>query len=80
MQYLVVYTEPVIEICHDCGRQFRTYVPDSFCKLPNGGCVSYCTPQLQCPLCDPTGYGDFMNKDLFPELGSVQSEVVLNSQ
>ena len=24
-----------------------------------------------CPLCDPEGYGEFMNTDLFPELQKV---------
>ena len=54
--------------CNACGRPFRTYVPDSFCVLPNGGMVTYVDPQLECPLCDSHGYGDFMNSDLFPEL------------
>ena len=66
--FFVVYTEPVIESCTDCDRDFRTYVPDPFCCLPDGGTVTYKDPQLSCPMCDPSGYGGFMNYDLFPEL------------
>jgi len=63
-----VRTDPVIKKCEDCGRPFRTYVPETYCELPGGGSVFYCDPQTKCPLCDDNGYGDFMNEDLFPEL------------
>ena len=36
--------------------------------LPDGGSVYYREPQTKCPLCDDSGYGGFMNEDLFPEL------------
>ncbi|XP_019859118.1 PREDICTED: uncharacterized protein LOC109587313 isoform X1 [Amphimedon queenslandica] len=61
-------TEPVIKCCIECGRNFRTFIPDTSCNLPDGSCVVYTEPQLTCPLCDPNGYGRFMNQDLFPEL------------
>ena len=63
-----VRTDPVIKKCEDCGRPFRTYVPETYCELPGGGSVFYCDPQTKCPLCNDNGYGDFMNEDLFPEL------------
>ena len=63
-------TQAIIALCIECGRKYRTYVPDSICSLPNGGLVSYKEPQLKCPMCDEGGYGDFMNFDLFPELAS----------
>jgi len=43
-------------------------VPDTICELPGGGSVFYRDPQLLCPMCDPEGYGAFMNTDLFPQL------------
>lgn len=67
----IVDTEPVISTCADCGQPYRTYVPDSICNLPNGGSVTYTEPQLLCPICDPSGFGVFMNEDLFPELKMV---------
>ena len=63
-----VYTESVIKTCAGCVREFRTYVPETVCMLPDGGSVFYQDPQLLCPICDPEGYGAFMNRDLFPEL------------
>ena len=49
-------------------------MPETLCKLPDGGSVFYSDPQVLCPLCDPNGFGEFMNKDLFPELsGTFQS-------
>ena len=32
-----VHTDPVIESCVDCGRPFRTFVPETYCDLPGGG-------------------------------------------
>ena len=64
----IVDTDPIVSSCVDCGRSLRTYVPDSYSNLPDGSSVTFSTPQTQCPLCDPCGYGDFMNEDLFPEL------------
>lgn len=61
-------TETVFKECVDCGREFRTYVPETMCILPDGGSVFYNELQTKCPLCDTEGYGGFMNKDLFPEL------------
>lgn len=58
-------TECTIEKCMECGRDFRTYVPNSVCKLPDGNYATYADPQLLCPLCDPNQYGSFMNADLF---------------
>ena len=58
----------MIQSCRRCSRPYRTYVPDTICDLPDGGCVYYSDPQLFCPLCDDNRYGEFMNKDLFPEL------------
>ena len=60
--------ETVLKECVDCGREFRTYVPETMCILPDGGSVFYNEPQTKCPLCDVEGYGGFMNKDLFTEL------------
>lgn len=61
-------TDPVIRPCGDCGREYRTYIPDTTCVLPGGINFSYVDPQVLCPLCDPQGWGAFMNEDLFPEL------------
>lgn len=58
----------MISTCVDCGQPFRTYVPDSMCKLPDGLYVTYQDPQLQCPECDENRFGLFMNEDLFPHL------------
>ena len=66
----IVCTECTIEKCIECGRDFRTYVPNSVCKLPDGNYVTYADLQLLCPLCDPNQYGSFMNADLFPELSA----------
>ena len=50
-------------------REYQTYTPDTTCVLPEGGGnFSYVDPLLLCPLCDPNGWGGFMNQDLFPEL------------
>lgn len=62
-----MHTECVIEKCITCGRDFRTYVPNTRCHLPDGAIVSYTDPQLECPSCDSSKYGWFMNQDLFPE-------------
>ena len=64
-------TECVIKICGVCQRPYRTYVANTECRLPDGGSVFYRDPQIMCPLCDPEGYGEFMNTDLFPELQKV---------
>ena len=58
----------MIKVCVACQRPYRTYVPNTICTLPDRGSVFYKDPQIECPLCDPTGYGEFMNKDLFLEL------------
>ena len=70
----IVYTEPVMQQCTRCNRDYRTYIPDTICRLPDGGCTMYQDPQLTCPMCDPMGYGDFMNADIFPELHQKQVE------
>ena len=46
--------------CIDCGRDYRTYVPDTACHLPDGGIVTYSEPQLKCPACDDQCFGLFM--------------------
>ena len=60
-------TDPVIKPYSECGRVYRTYIPDTTCVY-EGLSFSYVNPQLLCPLCDPKGWGSFMNEDLFPEL------------
>ncbi len=62
------YTDPVVNLCLTCHRPFRTYIPGTHCRLPDGGIVNHYDPQLDCPICDPGGFGVFMNFDLFPEL------------
>ena len=65
-------TECVINICGVYQRPYRTYnIANTECRLPDGGSVFYRDPQIMCPLCDPEGYGEFMNTDLFPELQKV---------
>ena len=63
-----VHTECIITPCTECQQPFRTYVPDTICRLPDGGSVFYREAQTQCPLCDSSGFGTFWNMDLFPEL------------
>ena len=63
-----VHTECIITPCTGCQQPFRTYVPVTICRLPDGGSVFYREAQTQCPLCDPNGFGTFWNMDLFPEL------------
>ena len=58
----------MIRTCIECGRSYRTYVADLSCSLPNGSVVTYNAPQLTCPLCDDSSFGQFMNYELFPEL------------
>lgn len=41
----IVDTDPIVSSCVDCGRSFRTYVPDSYCNLPDGSSVTFSTPQ-----------------------------------
>ncbi len=60
------YTGPVIETCDDCSKPYRTYIPGADCILPDGGLFRHHEPQLKCPECDPNGFGQFMNEDLFP--------------
>ena len=62
----------MIQNCSECQQPYRTFVPDSICKIPGGGCVTCQDPQLLCPECDPNNYGIFMNEDLFPHM--VQAE------
>ena len=64
---VLIHTETVIQSCEDCGKPFRTYVPDTICHLPDGGQVTYREPQNKCPDCDLSGYGLFINMDLFPQ-------------
>ena len=64
----LVETEPVIQQCIECSRNYRTYIPGTICNLPDGLSVFYPTAQTKCPLCDENSYGTFMNTDLFPEL------------
>ena len=64
----VLHFSAFIMMCIECERPFRMYVPNTDCRLPDGGSVYYRDLQTMCPLCDPCGYGDFMNEDLFPEL------------
>ena len=66
--FSTVHTECVITPCIECNQPFRTYVPETICRLPDGGSVFYREPQDLCPVCDPSGFGEFMNHDLFPEL------------
>ena len=68
--YTLLYTYHIILQLNlsECERPFRMYVPNTDCRLPDGGSVYYRDLQTMCPLCDPCGYGDFMNEDLFPEL------------
>ena len=63
-----VHTECIITPCTGCQQPFRTYVPDTICRLPDGGSVFYREAQTQCPFCDPSGFGTFWNMDLFPVL------------
>ena len=56
----IVYTEPVMQQCTMCNREYRTYIPNTICRLPDGGCTMYQDPQLTCPMCDPMEYGDFI--------------------
>ena len=63
-----VHMECVITPCIECNQHFTTYVPETVCRLPNGGSVFNREPQELCPVCDPSAFGDFMNLDLFPEL------------
>ena len=46
----IVYTEPVMQQCTMCNREYRTYIPDTICRLPDGGCTMYQDPQLTCPI------------------------------
>ena len=64
----IIETETVVSQCGDCGRDYRTYVPETICTLPDGGTVFYREAQTKCPLCDENSFGEFMNTDLFPEL------------
>ena len=43
-------------------------MPNTICTLPGGDSVFYRDPQVLCPLCDQNDFGEFMNKDLFPEI------------
>ena len=63
-----VHTECVISSCAECNRKFRTYVPETVCVLPDGSSVFYRDAQMLCPLCDPNGFREFINQDLFPEI------------
>ena len=50
-------------------------MPDTHCAVPGGGNVFYPDPQLTCPLCDPKGWGAFMNENLFPESCNTQLDM-----
>lgn len=65
--FVAVHTECIITPCTDCEQPFRTYVPNTICRLPDGGSVFYRDPQTLCPACDTTGFGTFWNLDLFPQ-------------
>lgn len=67
---VITYTDPVIAICTDCGQTFRTHVPGTDCKLPNGGIMCHQDPQISCPDCDFSVVGAMLNTDLFPHLKS----------
>ena len=62
------YTKPEVQKCVSCSREFLAPVEDSMCVLPCGSIVSYPDPVLECPLCDESGFGEYMNKDFMPEL------------
>ena len=66
-------TQCVVTACIQCNQPYRTYVPGTICKLPDGGLVFYREPHVLCPLCDPEGYGTFMNGDLLPDLQPLPS-------
>ena len=62
ISFLLVCTEAVIQKCIQCGRPFRTYVPNSMCYLPDGAIVTYSEPQLTCPLCDEKSFGIYIHE------------------
>ena len=47
----LIETEPVIQQCDECARDFRTYIPGTICNLPDGHSVFYADPQTINVLC-----------------------------
>ena len=46
-----VHTECITTPGTGCQQPFRTYIPDTICRLSDGGSVFYREAQTQCPLC-----------------------------
>ena len=70
MFFFKEYTVPIITDCIKCGQKFRTYIPNTDCKLPDGTIQCHQQPQDECPDCDFTVLGSILNEDLFPGLNN----------
>ena len=62
--FFIGHTTFVQERCEECHNEFRTYIPETLCKMPDGMDVFYADPQLLCPRCDINGFGYAWNDDM----------------